>query len=62
MVCLDTLGQDRGFTDDERRFVLTTVQRFKKFWEDSEVRALNNDCNRKIQIIKRDPTDGVEQL
>jgi hypothetical protein len=25
VVCLDTMGQDREFTDDQRRFVLETV-------------------------------------
>jgi len=48
VVCLDTLGQDRGFTDDERRFVLRTVQYFKGAWENSEMRALHSDCDRKI--------------
>jgi len=48
VVCLDTLGQDRGFTDDERRFVLRTVDYFKGAWEQSEMRALHSDCDRKI--------------
>lgn len=26
VVCLDTLGQDRGFTDAERRFALETIK------------------------------------
>ena len=29
VVCLDTLGQDRGFSDTERRFVLNTIQKYK---------------------------------
>jgi len=33
VVCLDTLGQDRAFSDDQRRFVLKTIQKYKHIWE-----------------------------
>lgn len=36
VVCLDTLGQDREFTEEQRRFVLNTVKRFRELWEQTE--------------------------
>jgi len=36
VVCLDTLGQDREFTDDQRRFVLETIKKFRAMWEEKE--------------------------
>jgi len=36
VVCLDTMGQDREFTDEQRRFALTTVRNFKDIWERTE--------------------------
>lgn len=29
IVCLDTLGQDRELTDDQKRFALKSVKKFK---------------------------------
>lgn len=33
ILCLDTLGQDRQFSDDEKRFALQTIQAYKEAWE-----------------------------
>ena len=49
VVCLDTLGQDREFTDEQRRFVLTTIQRYQKAWEAAELKALTNDRDVKLR-------------
>jgi hypothetical protein len=33
VVCLNTLGQDREFTEEERKTALRTVRDFKDTWE-----------------------------
>jgi hypothetical protein len=62
VVCLDSLGQDREFSEDQRRFVLNTIKRYIQFWEDSEKRALDRDCLKKINMVRRDPTEGAENF
>ena len=54
MVCLDTLGQDREFTEEQRRFALETVQRFAKIWEGREIENLSKDRNLRLQMIEID--------
>eukprot|EP00347_Sterkiella_histriomuscorum_P009020 403342835 len=54
VICFDTLGQDRQFTDDERRFALETVLNFKNIWERTEVENLTRDRNRKLEIMELD--------
>jgi len=61
VVCMDTLGQDRELTEQQKRFVLETVRSFQLAWESSEVRALTNDRDRKIEQMKVDPTAEQEQ-
>jgi hypothetical protein len=51
---LDTLGQDRQFTPDEKRFILNAVQRFTQLWEQQEVRSLTMDRDAKLELIKAD--------
>lgn len=52
-MCLDTLGQDREFTEDQRRFVLRTVQEFIAIWEEKERSCLRNDIERRVGQIER---------
>jgi hypothetical protein len=47
-VCLDTLGQDREFTDDQRRFVLETIKNFRAFWEQKERDNLTFDRDHRL--------------
>eukprot|EP00347_Sterkiella_histriomuscorum_P002901 403366357 len=54
VVCLDTMGQDREFTDVERRLALQAVQNFKEIWERTEFENLTRDRNRKIKIMEID--------
>ena len=54
VVCLDTMGQDREFTETERRFALQTVMNFKEIWERTEFENLTRDRNRKIKIMEID--------
>lgn len=43
VVCLDTMGQDREFTADQKVFALKSVLRFKKHWENFELKKLMED-------------------
>lgn len=59
VVCLDTLGQDRPFTDDQKRFVLKCVQKFKENWERAEKAALVQDRDAKMGQLAKEP--AIEQ-
>ena len=48
VVCLDTLGQDREFTDDQRRFVLETIKNFRAIWEEKERQNLTHDRDHRL--------------
>lgn len=52
VVCLDTMGQDREFTDDEKRFAIQTVMDFKRTWDRIEVDCLRKDRNKKIELLE----------
>ena len=49
VVCLDTMGQDREFTDDEKRFALNTVKEYIQIWEQEERDALTADRDRRVE-------------
>ena len=50
VICLDTMGQDREFTPEQRRFVLETVQAFRLAWERSEARVMENDVQTMMEL------------
>ena len=52
VVCLDTMGQDREFTGDERRFVLRTVQTYKKIWEAEQRDNLTRDRDERLALSR----------
>lgn len=60
VVMLDTLGQDRQFTDDQKRFILQTVQHFGHIWEAQEEKVLTNDRDHKLEMINSDKTAQAE--
>ncbi len=60
VVCLDTLGQDRTFTDEQRRFALETVKNFAAIWERREGENLTKDRNLRLQMSEIDK-EYVEQ-
>lgn len=62
MVCLDTLGQDREFTDAQRRFVLETIANFRRMWEDKERENLRKDRDRRISqlMLEKEVTEAGE--
>ena len=54
VVCLDTMGQDRQYTDEEKRFTLNTIKKFKEAWEQEERDNLIADRDRKLGILGED--------
>jgi len=42
------MGQDRAFTDEQKRFVLKVIQLFRENWERAEKASLVADRDRKI--------------
>lgn len=48
VVCLNTMGQDREFTADEKRFALQTVKQYRDIWEARETENLKKDVLFKI--------------
>ena len=54
VVCLDTMGQDRQFTESEKLFALTTLQKFKEAWEKEESANLTADRDRKLAALGED--------
>lgn len=54
VVCLNTLGQDREFTEDEKKLALRTVRDYKDAWETIEKQNLEQDILRRIKTIQRD--------
>ena len=43
MVCMNTMGQDREFTADEKKFALQTVKQYRDIWEAREKENLKKD-------------------
>ena len=60
MLCLDTLGQDRQFSDDEKRFVLETVTAYRECWEKQEEYCLTADRDRKLELMGIEVEEGAE--
>ncbi len=54
VVCLDTMGQDREITDEQKEFVLTTIKRYIEIWEAEEVAALQADRDRRLEALESD--------
>lgn len=60
VVCLDTMGQDRPLTDEQKRFVLTVVQKFRENWERAEKASLIADREAKIAALSKEPAIEAE--
>ena len=56
MVCLNTMGQDRKFTEDQKLFALRTIQKFRDRWEVLEQENLKNDIQAKLDRQEFDRT------
>jgi len=53
-VCLNTLGQDRTFTEDEKKFALRCVQIFRDIWEKNEKESLKFDIETRLEQMEID--------
>ena len=54
VICLDTMGQDRIFTEEEKKFILETIYKFRCNWEDFEKVKLAVDRDALIKEKKND--------
>ena len=54
VVCVDTLGQDRALSDEQKRFALETAQKFKAAWEKFESKKLTLDRNQRVELAALD--------
>ena len=65
MICIDTLGQDRELTDDQKRFVLESARDFKETWIKFEKDKLTIDRDQRILINTTDKewiADNADRL
>lgn len=60
VLCVDTMGQDRELTADQRRFILTTARAYKNQWERAETQCLTMDRDRRIDLINKDPQVEID--
>lgn len=51
---MNTMGQDREFTEDEKKFALRTVRDYRDRWEQVERENLQSDIERRVKRIKYD--------
>lgn len=49
VICMDTIGQDREFTQEEIDFTLKTIFDFKENWTETEKENLKSDITRKME-------------
>jgi len=54
VVCMDTLGQDREFTEEQKEFVFAIINKFRKTWEDHEKACLISDRELKEEEKAKD--------
>jgi hypothetical protein len=54
VVCLDTLGQDREFTEDQKKLVIDSIKQYKEVWELHEKGRLTEDRKLKEEEQERD--------
>ena len=59
VVCLDTMGQDREFTAEEKELVTRTVKAYKQQWETREKLRLTAD--RKLRVEERDKDAELQE-
>jgi hypothetical protein len=52
--CLNSMGQDRKFTEQEKLFALRTVQKYRDRWEQAERENLKADIARKVATMEDD--------
>lgn len=59
VICLDTMGQDREITEEQKRFALETIERYIKIWEEEERVALAGDRDRRLKALEDVEGEGI---
>ena len=59
VVCIDTLGQDREISEEDRKYVEELVKLFAKSWEEKEKHLLSHDINMQLEYSKDLDYSGV---
>lgn len=54
VVCLDTMGQDRPFTEEEKEFVLESIQYYSENWTRIENLNLKKDIEERYKTFQKD--------
>lgn len=54
VVCLNTLGKDRTFSNEERLAALRLVQQYRDIWEQSEDDHLRADIQMTLEMMEAD--------
>lgn len=54
VICMDTMGQDRPFSDTQREFVLDNVQNYSDTWTKIEKDNLKADIQKRLDTQKKD--------
>ena len=62
VVCIDLLGQDRVFSDNEINFILETIHRFKLHWEKFEKDKLLSDRDALLSDKDKDNEHFTEEV
>jgi len=65
VICIDTLGQDRELTDEQKRFVLESAQNFKDTWTKFEQDKLTIDRDQRMLINTTDKewiADNIDRI
>ena len=57
---MDTLGQDRQFSNDQKRFTLQTILSYTEAWEAQEVTSLTADRDRKLELLRVEKDENGE--
>jgi len=54
ILSLDTIGQDRVFSDEEKKYIFETVKSIKESWEILEKNLLLKDRDLKIELMQKE--------
>ena len=54
VVCLNTMGQDQEFTEEQKQYALKVVKHYRESWEKSEVTNLTKDVLQKTANLDFD--------
>jgi len=61
-VCMDTMGQDREFTKEQKKFAIETIKKYKLQWEERESQRLRSDRNLRVTEKEKDSKEQEQFL